>query len=168
MEDEFDFLLLWISQTDLIQHICWDKPIFMLDFFQEVDRVLADMLFSFPDHILLIMSDHGFDGFCDRPFHVNAWLAQQGYLKMRGGRLENCVGPWVYSLANKLASKQMVRNRFLSLWHWLREKRKQVDEELSPQSHLAHSFYRRLPGVDWRRSVAFLDQDWGIRVLAEA
>lgn len=163
LADDFDFLLLWISQTDIIQHFCWGKPNLMLDLFQEVDRVLADMLVSFPDHVLLIVSDHGFDGFYDKAFHVNAWLMQQGYLKMSGGELGNWLWPWTYSLASKL----IPRKRLLSLWRRFRRSREQNAEKPGAQSRLAHDFYRKLPGVDWGGSVAFLDQDWGIRILDE-
>jgi len=163
LEGDFDFLLLWISQTDVIQHFCWGKPTLMLDFFQEVDRVLADMLVSLPDHVLLIMSDHGFNGFYDKALHTNTWLMQQGYLKMKGGRLGNWVWPWAYSLASKLTSSK----RLLSLWKLLIGGRKQTAARPATQSRLAHNFYRSLPGVDWKRSIAFLDQDWGIRILTE-
>ena len=88
---------------------------------------------------------------------------QQGYLKMSGGGLGNWVWPWTYLLASKL----MPHKRLLSLWRRFRRSREQNAEKLEGQSRLAHSFYRKLPGVDWGSSVAFLDQDWGIRILDE-
>ena len=163
LADTYSLSLLWVSQTDIIQHFCWEKPAIILDFFQEVDRILADMLVSFPNHVILIVSDHGFDGFYDKAFHVNTWLMQQGYLKMTGGRL---IG-WLWSWAYSVISKVMSRKRLLSLWHRFRKRSEKLVETPTTQSRLAHDFYRKLPGVDWRRSVAFLDQDWGIRILHE-
>jgi predicted AlkP superfamily phosphohydrolase/phosphomutase len=163
IDGDFGFLLFWISQTDVIQHFCWSKPTLLLGFFQEVDSILADIQLSFPDHVLLIMSDHGFDGFYSKAFHVNAWLMRQGYLKMKGGRLGNRVWPLAYSLAGKLTSSK----RLLLLGKRLIGRREQTAARLGTQSRLAHNFYRNLPGVDWERSIAFLDQAWGIRILTE-
>ncbi len=83
--------------VDKLQHLCWrflrpedDRPLesdselrlqeLCLTYFRELDGVLqAICSLAGPDGTVILASDHGF-GPTFEVFHLNAWLAQNGYL----------------------------------------------------------------------------------------
>lgn len=81
----FDLSILWIEQTDFLQHCCWEYKKTLLQYYIKIDDILSDILSIFPDRNLFIVSDHGFEHRPKRFFFVNTWLRQQGYLDQGGG-----------------------------------------------------------------------------------
>lgn len=96
--DDYDdgVLFFYFSSTDLQSHFFfWDgeepslvrSPKQTGDYmehirrlYERMDRVVADVLKRYGDSVtVLVMSDHGFCNF-RRQFHLNAWLAENGYL----------------------------------------------------------------------------------------
>ncbi len=55
--------------------------------FRQVDRIVGKVMDEHlrPNDTLLLCADHGFQSF-RRQFHVNNWLAEEGYLKLREGK----------------------------------------------------------------------------------
>jgi len=109
--DEGNWRLLWsvFSTTDRVQHMTYqfydpEHPLYdaaaaarEMDFFGErirlsqaipaiyrqMDRIIGDVLAKLePEDTLFVVSDHGFQSF-RRQVHLNNWLAEQGYLKMK-------------------------------------------------------------------------------------
>lgn len=95
------FFFYYYSSTDLGTHIFWhlrdpDHPVHdaalraklgdvIEEIYSEMDRVIAKVQARLDDRTtLIVMSDHGFGPFY-RNFHLNTWLAQNGYLVFRGG-----------------------------------------------------------------------------------
>ncbi len=55
-------------------------------FYRDVDRLLGDVRRRLPpETLLVVMSDHGFQPFT-RDVHLNAWLRDQGYLRLKDGK----------------------------------------------------------------------------------
>ena len=98
-EFEHGFLFHYFGNTDLVGHIVWrsmdpDHPAYdaekdaqyadvMPDLYRRMDEVVGHTLDHMPDNTLLVvMSDHGFAPW-RRVMHVNAWLAENGYLVMK-------------------------------------------------------------------------------------
>lgn len=55
-------------------------------FYTDVDRELGEIRDRLPaETLLIVMSDHGFESFT-RELNLNAWLRQEGYLVLKGGR----------------------------------------------------------------------------------
>jgi len=55
-------------------------------FYRDVDRELGEIRKHLPaDTLLVVMSDHGFQPFT-RKLHLNAWLRDEGYLALKGGK----------------------------------------------------------------------------------
>jgi len=53
--------------------------------YQQMDRVMGDVLSQLaPEDTMLVCSDHGFQSF-RRQVHINNWLAENGYLKVKPG-----------------------------------------------------------------------------------
>lgn len=91
--EAWDLFMLAFVSTDRLQHCLWQylepqKTLTaeqqairdqVLDYYDYLDRVLADFMAASPDSNVMIMSDHGF-GPCTAAVNVNTFLEQQGYL----------------------------------------------------------------------------------------
>ena len=67
------------AQTQLQAHLANA----IQDCYRQVDNALAELIEAAgPDVHLIVMSDHGF-GALDRYIHINAWLRERGYLKLK-------------------------------------------------------------------------------------
>jgi predicted AlkP superfamily phosphohydrolase/phosphomutase len=95
--DASDLTAVVFDGVDKLQHLCWrficpeaGRPLsepweirareLCLDYFRRLDSILERMCgIAGPAATVIIGSDHGFQGSRD-VFHVNAWLAERGYL----------------------------------------------------------------------------------------
>jgi predicted AlkP superfamily phosphohydrolase/phosphomutase len=155
-KDTFDFGLLWIESTDVIQHWSWKNPRFIMDVFQEVDKVLADVVSSFADANILVVSDHGFEEPYYRRFNVNVWLRQQGFLRLNGSpALSQFLHQSYQSFKKRLPPNVLrVLKKF--------REHAQKTEKVRTNSTLRAPV---IPGADWQNGGAYLDTHWGIRVV---
>ena len=88
-----------METTDNLQHEVWhlldeSHPLHdaqqaaevvpeILDYYETVDRLLGELLALVPDDALtVVLSDHGFGPF-HKFFHINNWLAANGWLKFK-------------------------------------------------------------------------------------
>jgi predicted AlkP superfamily phosphohydrolase/phosphomutase len=100
-QEAWDFAMVVFNGTDTICHALWKfmdqkHPLHdpqryqkfgsaIRDYYQFMDRQLADMVETLDDDTtLIIMSDHGFGPF-HKFIHVNNWLMQQGFLHVQPG-----------------------------------------------------------------------------------
>ena len=101
-EDPCALTAVLFDGVDKIQHLCWRfiDPAYAgevrarweqevraccLAYFRQLDDVLAECVrLAGPEATVIMASDHGF-GPQRRTFFVNAWLAQQGYLRWAAG-----------------------------------------------------------------------------------
>ncbi len=99
-KDDFDFFMVHVFETDQIQHWLWnildatdrryDKGLAekyydqILGYYRALDSRIGRMaLKAGPEATVIIMSDHGF-GPSHKGVDLNAWLLQEGYLKIKG------------------------------------------------------------------------------------
>lgn len=88
----WDLSICVLSAPDQVQHFYWKylststppstRPgldLAILNVYRAIDLFLGELAESFPETDVLIVSDHG-AGPVNHYFHVNEWLAQQGYL----------------------------------------------------------------------------------------
>ena len=102
------FLFYYFGNTDLISHMMWrtldtghpgydptTDPAFadaIREVYQRADDVAGTTLDQMSDDdLLIIMSDHGFASW-RRAFSLNTWLAENGYLGLKGPYMENDPG----------------------------------------------------------------------------
>lgn len=96
-----DGLLICVyDQPDRLQHMFWHvedagHPAHkaelaeryrnvLRDLYEQLDGIVGKIRCTHPDADLMVMSDHGCKSF-RRSFHVNRWLAEQGYLVLKDG-----------------------------------------------------------------------------------
>jgi len=163
---DWDFFMVVFQGTDHLQHALWrymDKTHSKYDakapeslqnaigaIYQHMDRCLAEIIQAVDEETLVvIMSDHGF-GPLENDIHVNTWLLEQGYMKLRRNPLVRAkvMGYRIgltpinsYKLAQRLS-----RGRFAG-----RAMAKHKNESLALLRRLFLSFN----DVDWERSQAY-------------
>ena len=81
--EEYDFSLLWIEETDILQHCCWEYEDLLFQFYAEIDDILSDIMTNFSNRELFVVSDHGFEAKPQKFFYVNTWLQRQGKLRQK-------------------------------------------------------------------------------------
>jgi predicted AlkP superfamily phosphohydrolase/phosphomutase len=81
------------SSSDFVQHFFWkfleqENHIYSSvigDIYHEIDKVVGELLAcSDQDASIYVISDHGFAGNPGKLFHMNCWLAEEGYLSLKG------------------------------------------------------------------------------------
>ena len=93
-EEAWDCFVIVFTGPDRLQHFFWtdfatdgrnmtaENPLFA--HLQQLDGAVSQILANSPaDTLLLLVSDHGFNG-VNRRFYINRWLQQEGYLATRG------------------------------------------------------------------------------------
>jgi predicted AlkP superfamily phosphohydrolase/phosphomutase len=98
---ESGLLMVVFESLDRLQHMFWryvdqESPLYdkegaqryggvIEQYYEGMDRILGE-IFEFVDDkiVLLISSDHGFTHF-RRAVHINSWLRESGFLKLRPG-----------------------------------------------------------------------------------
>jgi predicted AlkP superfamily phosphohydrolase/phosphomutase len=97
-------LVVVFDTVDRVQHMFWraidtEHPLYseelharygnvIENWYREVDGLLGDVMQKIDDNtVLIVLSDHGFAPF-RRAVHVNTWLRQQGYLRLKENRSE--------------------------------------------------------------------------------
>jgi predicted AlkP superfamily phosphohydrolase/phosphomutase len=98
LKDPADLTAVLFDGVDKLQHLCWrfirpqdGRPLekewefqaraLCLEYFRNLDNIIGEMCeIAGPEATVLIASDHGFCA-TRRIFHINAWLAERGYLK---------------------------------------------------------------------------------------
>lgn len=96
----FDLLLAATTATDRVSHMFWayrdpKHPLYTPELAKKYGHVVEDTYKAMdafvgevakrlkPEDLLMVMSDHGFHSFRSE-FSVNTWLAQNGYLAVKG------------------------------------------------------------------------------------
>lgn len=151
-----DFSIWWIGYTDSIQHWFWDDKELVFSFFQEVDKIIGQYLNSYPDTNFIIMSDHGFGEAPEYNFNLNSWLAQEGYLKLKGGKI-----------GSHLIRKFYSAKKIVELAKKIENKLNKESKDSNNENKLKVLSYPRVPGVDYNKSVAVFGTSWGIKILKE-
>jgi len=96
---EKGLLFCYFEDSDIVQHMFWryrdtKHPLYEKDspqeykdmievWYQKMDTLVGKVMSKLnDDDILIVLSDHGFDTF-RRTVHVNTWLRENGYLKLK-------------------------------------------------------------------------------------
>lgn len=184
-KDKFDFFMLHIIETDRLQHWLWNlldathphyqKDIAekyqgqILEYYRDLDsRIGAIAAKAGPEATLMIMSDHGF-GPCHKVIDLNAWLLQEGYLKIKGDWISQLkLFIWkmgwnlmaFYGLARTLMKSKLVQGLLMKA----RARRVGQRSRVQMRQALAPVFLS-MRDIDWTRSRAYCPTGYGqIRV----
>ncbi len=159
---DWDFGAVVFTELDRLQHFFWadmdaQHPLHPTevytnaigDHYVELDRALGELVSMVgPDTLVILMSDHGFAP-CAQRFYINAWLVQQGYIKITGTFGNN-------------------KSRLVKLISWakkqgvLRRVKRSIVGTASVVRQMESHFYNQQ--VDWQHTRAWFADTEGIRV----
>ncbi len=162
--DDYDMLGVVFPGPDRLQHFLWEDidsqhPTYDLDraqkygaalreHFAVLDQAVAQIIAQLPEHTLvLIMSDHGFNG-CARRFYVNRWLNEQGLLAVHKTKR------WRTSAVNQLSSLKSIP--------WLRRLKRTFLPDDWGVTNLKTAVSTQ--AVDWSRTKVYYAPDGGLRL----
>ncbi len=165
----WDLFIYVMETTDNLQHEVWhllDKSHPMhdaaqaaevvpeiLDYYETVDRLLGELLALVPDDALtVVLSDHGFGPF-HKFFHINNWLAANGWLKFKRMPLS-----LLKRLAFKLGVTPINALKWLTLLR-LSGMRKNVKRGRG--GGMLRKVFLSFNDVDWARTRAFSVGNFG-------
>lgn len=160
-DNDYDLLIFWIEETDNIQHWLWEYRDSLLQFYVRLDEVLNDILSTFNDRTLFIVSDHGFSPRSTEFFFVNTWLQKEGYLRQKKyvpNRLLSSVQFFAYK---NIRSTQL--EKLLAYFTLLRSVRR-GDSGKTAASKGCAIMKIDVPGIDRKKSAAYLYTPFGIKV----
>jgi predicted AlkP superfamily phosphohydrolase/phosphomutase len=168
-EKPWDLFIYVLETTDNLQHEIWhlvdeshpmhDPAIAtrvmpdILDYYETVDRLLGEMVALVPDEALIVvLSDHGFGPF-HKFFHINNWLAANGWLAFKRTPL---------SLLKRLSFKLGVTP--INALKWLTalglsDVRKNVKRGRG--GGMLRRFFLSFNDIDWSRTKAFSVGNFG-------
>lgn len=155
LKHDFDFSLFYVNHTDSIQHWAWQHQDLIKRFYENVDGILADVLRIFPSHNVMIFSDHGFSGYNIGKFHVNSWLHEKGYLKFIGPPVLDKLIKHALSLGCKIIPRRLIKKMLKN------------EKGNSKGMSTLKSYTKHIPLMDKKRSVAYLAEAWGIKIIKE-
>jgi len=78
-EREWDLAMVVLRGTDYIQHFLWKERELIRRLFKRIDALIGGLMKSYPQAMLVILSDHGFQP-VERYFYVNNLLYDAGLL----------------------------------------------------------------------------------------
>lgn len=180
-DETFNFSIFWIDETDAAFHEVWGHEKLLLYFFREVDAILRDVADNNPDANIIVISDHGFDASPTHEFYPKSWLEKEGYLKLKGCRIQRWMTKKINSLAVRSVYPFRYRRieRFFSVYNRIKnqinkitKRKKKETKEFNPQNpnwRLARDnrIESRAIGIDWSKTVATNYDFWGIRIIRE-
>ncbi|MCP4426033.1 MAG: hypothetical protein GY803_16190 [Chloroflexi bacterium] len=165
----WDLFIYVMETTDNLQHEVWhlldeSHPLHdaqqaaevlpdILDYYETVDRLLGELLALVPDDALVaVLSDHGFGPF-HKFFHINNWLAANGWLKFKRSPL---------SLLKRLAFKLGVTPINALKWvTLLRLSGMRKNVKRGRGGGMLRRLFLSFNDVDWTRTKAFSVGNFG-------
>lgn len=155
----FDFTLFFLPDSDRLQHFCFADKKLLLKYYQFVDRKLGELTSRVKYDTIFISTDHGFEPSAQRKFSPNTWLAEQEYLVFYGGTW----GKHFFLSLYDFVIKHIPLSSIIRLRNFLKKQKK---EDHKPQR--MQQAGRLIPGVNWKKTKAYTDCEWGIRLTEHA
>ena len=147
-EENIDFLLLYIIETDTLHHHIWTRKEEVLSFYRRLDSKLRQLVEENDCRNIIIFSDHGNEKYPDYYFNINSWLKKEGLLTLRKRSLANRIMSAAYALSEKANIFRKTGYRIGKLIF--------KDQQLGT----------RPPDIDWKSTLAF-SKSFGITLFRE-
>jgi predicted AlkP superfamily phosphohydrolase/phosphomutase len=160
----WDLFMVHFMETDTVQHQMWHlidgqaRPRYraaspktnpVLEIYRLADEAIGKLIAALPqpdDTTVLVISDHGF-GPLHYNLHLNTWLLQQGYLKLKNS---------LPSRFKRLAFRLGITPENLYPWEERLRLLKVGQAFKEDQSYrLLRRFFLSAQNVDWKRTVAY-------------
>lgn len=155
----WEFLFITYTGADRIQHLRWDEIMAShpqaIEYYRLLDEALGMALDALSeDDLLMIVSDHGFQG-AHRRFFIQEYLYKQGLLRMRSSAIRHRTEVVNFGKGVIWSIIRVLRMQSVADWlrHQLRRKSiMSVKTEPQPAS---------LPDLDWANTHAWIPANSG-------
>lgn len=165
--DHFPFSLLWIENTDVLQHFCWSRKDLILKLYEEIDARLGDFLPKNGDSNLLIMSDHGFEKGPSYDFNINSWLSSNQFLKQDRNIFRQMRKRTRLFISQRLLKPYTKRKiRFFLEKLRVKQKKKRPPQAVNPD--IIINLAAKKLGFDPLKTKAFAKDGFGIHINKKA
>jgi predicted AlkP superfamily phosphohydrolase/phosphomutase len=155
LQKPWDFFFITFVGADRIQHHKWDEIVSFhpqaVQYYQMLDEALGMSLAALePDDILMVVSDHGFQG-VRRKFNINEYLLKEGWLKVKddGKYRRTHLFELTKSVLRRFGMQDIIEG--LKTFRKRNQQHPGIGEENAPQKE-AHA--AELPDVDWANARA--------------
>lgn len=129
----WDFFMMVYTSTDRLQHVFWDNPNVMLDYYTKLDKHLDEVIKCLKHNVSIIfVSDHGFRTVRQK-LYLNHMLEKEGYLSLKN--------VWT-------------RGKDFHSWRKLREK-EQSKQKRFFRTFLNSIHFRKRWVIDWKATRAY-------------
>jgi len=168
---KFRFALFWFDLTDNIQHFAWNNNEVILEYFKNIESIIKEFVKRTPDYNIILFSDHGFEPVPKYIVYINEWLERKGHLRVEGegfAKLKNKVLPSLYSKAYTSGGWMLYKLLPLKIYNRLFKLKKKIEKnsiEKESKAVVMEETITALSGLDMKRTKAFLDQKWGIKII---
>lgn len=154
LDKPWDFLFIGYTGADRIQHLRWDSIMNFhpqaVAYYQLVDDALGMVLAELrPEDLLMIVSDHGFQG-VHHTFYLQEFLHRQGLLRMKNSNARR--NTELMQLAKSMA--KTILRRFHLLRYYQRAQRQLGSKGILATESEHHAV--KLPDLDWSNARAAL------------
>lgn len=160
--EAWDVFMVLFGESDLAGHHFWrfcdpKSPLYtrstservgraLLEVYRKLDEMLGWLLAECPaEAVKLIVSDHGFGGSGDRVIYMNRWLADEGYLKFKGGS-----SPGVTYRGIRAAKNLGLRMLPPRVKTYIFRRRQGIANRMES--------YLRFGGIDWSKTRVFSEE----------
>lgn len=146
----FELSLLYIRETDILQHYLWNDKELMLQYYTYLDETLNELISKIQYKYLFIFSDHGFHRASPYEFYINTWLAKRGYIKVK--RL-GILASYIYSILPDPLKRVLLKKT-------IRRKRATINKNSTAIKQILPSSI-----IDLNETVAIATVPYGIKIL---
>lgn len=109
-EHDWDFFMVLLRATDAIQHALWSMAEKISAFYEEIDRLVGQLLAETDDDtFVILMSDHGF-GELRKSLQFNTWLHDLGLLNYKKVDIEHTRAARLHEMRKSSRSGRFWRN----------------------------------------------------------
>ena len=164
---EWDFFMVMLIGTDVIQHRLWNEKEIIAMYYQKIDQLIGEILNNISEDLnVFVVSDHGF-GELKKYVYINKWLHDLGLLSYKKVDASSTRESKIYSLKGRetalswLSKLGFTRERLIQMFGWLLSHKEFVN--LIPKS--VKRIFHKLPftnlDIDWSNTKVFLSSFFG-------
>lgn len=161
-KESFDFKMIVFMLVDHAQHYYWkymdkshpeysNEPEFeniIMNAYEKIDGFLDYYIELFPDHNIIIVSDHGSGPFY-KDVSINKWLKDEGYLFLKEKR------SYLKKTSDKIGIDKLIKSGLnIGLWNV-------INKFPYIKSYITKKFFTTLQDIDWSRTIAYSYGSYG-------
>jgi len=158
----FDFKLIYFGLTDIVQHLIWDSQELILKSYKYLESCLKQLNNKYPNHNIIIFSDHGFAKNPDKIFYLNSWLFEKGFLYYKNLLTQSVEGIFkkIYYYLGWKAEKYIPTKYYRKLYVLIKKEKKSKKYKINIDPSETNLKFLNLD-----KTKIYLDQKWGLKII---